>query len=65
MDKLDEEFEAEFQAFVARGGLDETRSVNQTYELMRRLITCPHDELRSRCPLCFGTVIKDRPPTGS
>jgi len=53
-----EDFEQEFQVFVAKGGLDETRSVNQEYELMRRQLICAHDMLRSVCPLCQTQVFK-------
>lgn len=46
-------FEWEFQAFVARGGLDETHVVNEDYERSREAILCKHRVVRRDCVVCY------------
>jgi hypothetical protein len=46
-------FELEFQAFVERGGLDETRPVNEDFERTRMARLCVHRLLVKECVLCY------------
>jgi hypothetical protein len=50
---MKDEFEWEFQAFVERGGLDETRSISEDYERTRRALMCIHEKMPGKCTICL------------